>query len=80
MTIRLMSYVRLLIEPMFAYNHFDDADDIDVEEYDSEDGGDSQSSEDDKKNMKKKKVVIKTKGYQIQLKLENYEIDPLSIP
>lgn len=44
--IRLTSYIRLLIEPMFAYNHFEDADelpdqDIELEEEeDDDDDGD----------------------------------------
>lgn len=34
---KICPYVRLLIEPMFAYNHFeDDGDDLEINEYDSE--------------------------------------------
>jgi len=60
--IRMLPYMRLVIEPLFAYNHFEDSDEIDVEEYDSEE---DEESDDEKKKTKKKKVVIKTHGYQI---------------
>ena len=59
----MLPYVRLVIEPLFAYNHFEDEDEIDVEEYDSEEDEEEGSSDDEKKKTKKKKVVIKTNGY-----------------
>jgi len=36
LVIRMLPYIRLVIEPLFAYNHFEDDEEIDVEEYDSE--------------------------------------------
>ena len=76
MIVRLLSYVRLLIEPMFAYNYFDEDEAFDIEEYDSESGSSSSDSEkaDHKHKVKKKNVVIKAKGYEIKMKLEQHEI------
>jgi hypothetical protein len=42
--VRLCPYIRLVIEPLFAYNHFEDdelQDDVDIDEYDSESCSDS---------------------------------------
>ena len=62
LAIRMLPYIRLVIEPLFSYNHFEDDGEVDVEEYDSEeesfssdkDGDDAQ----EKTKVKKKKVVI----------------------
>ncbi len=64
---KLCPYVRLIVEPMFAYNHFvDDGDDLEINEYSSEVS--SQDSHDNKK--KKKKVVIKGDGFQVKVDIE----------
>ena len=71
--VRLCPYIRLLIEPLFAYNHFEDDDleddDIEVDEYDSEEESYHSSSSEGKKVVKgkKKKMVIKTDGIEIGL-------------
>jgi len=46
---RLMPYTRLLIEPLFAYNHFEDEDGLEFEEVEESDGsaGSSQKSDSD---------------------------------
>ena len=43
---RLMPYTRLLIEPLFAYNHFEDEDGLDFEEIDESDGSSLKSESD----------------------------------
>lgn len=62
--IRLAPYVRLLIEPLFAFNHFEDEEGaqlIDDEEYGSE------SSDDDKKEIK---IKTKKKGNKQQTSIK----------
>ena len=71
--IRLCPYIRLLIEPLFAYNHFEEDDGLDdgleIDEYDSEES-DASSDEEDKQKKKKKKIVIKGDGYKIDLNVK----------
>ena len=71
--VRLCPYIRLIIEPLFAYNHFEEdglEDDIEIDEYDSEEEDFSGSDEEDegtKVKKKKKKIVIKGDGFNINL-------------
>ena len=71
--IRLCPYIRLLIEPLFAYNHFEEDgdldDDIEIDEYDSEES-DASSDQEDKQKKKKKKIVIKGDGYKLDLNVK----------
>jgi hypothetical protein len=58
--IRLAPYARLIIEPLFAYNHFEDEDDegsFGSYGSDDEDDGDDEDAEEvkKKKNVKQKK-------------------------
>ena len=69
----MLPYIRLVIEPLFSYNHFEDDGEFDVEEYDSEEdsfSSDKDGETKDKMKVKKKKVVIEANGYKIELKLE----------
>ena len=73
LAIRMLPYIRLVIEPLFSYNHFEDDGEVDVEEYDSEEESFSSDKDDEaqeKTKVKKKKVVIEANGYKIELKLE----------
>lgn len=72
--VRLCPYIRLVIEPLFAYNHFEEEDDLDndieVDEYDSESYGSSGDEKDKSKKEKKKKIVIKGDGFNINLDIK----------
>lgn len=73
--VRLCPYIRLVIEPLFAYNHFEEEDDLDgaieVDEYDSESYGSSGDEKEKVKNEKKKKIVIKGDGFNINLDVKS---------
>jgi hypothetical protein len=63
--IRLAPYVRLLIEPLFAFNHFEDEEGATLIQHDEEYGSEGSSSDPDEDDAKKKKggkeIKIKTK-------------------
>ena len=47
LAIRMLPYIRLVIEPLFSYNRFEDDGEVDVEEYDSEEESLSEDNDDD---------------------------------
>ena len=62
---RLMPYTRLLIEPLFAYNHFEDEDGLEFEEVEESDGsaGSSQKSDSDEE------VEIDDTGVKVKIQI-----------
>jgi hypothetical protein len=64
--LRMLPYIRLVIEPLFSYNRFEDDGEVDVEEYDSEDSeemGDSDEVEDDQEDeLSSKKYLSIIRG------------------
>jgi hypothetical protein len=68
--VKLTAYARLLIEPMFAYNHFEDAgEEYDIDEVDDFDGGTESSDEGE--------AVAKDGKFKMQVHIEQTGVDGL---
>lgn len=71
----MASFARLLIEPLFAYNHFEDDENDEMDDGIEDIDDDSSSYEEEEMDengneLEQKKIVIKGKnGFKIKLKM-----------
>ena len=69
--VRMAGFARLLIEPLFAYNHFeDDENDDGIEDIDDDSSSYGDEFDESGEALEQKKLVIKGKnGFKIKLKM-----------
>ena len=74
----MVPYARLLIEPMFSYNHYDE--DVEIDTFSDEDENDGSSSNESDNiygdEQTKDSVIINGAGFNIKLKIDHKKKKP----